>query len=47
MKQGASITSDTDFQIVAGGDNKWKIEEAGDYKIVVDLYEEKVFFTKK
>ena len=47
MKPGASITSDTDFQIVAGGDNKWKIEEAGDYKIVVDLYEEKVFFTKK
>lgn len=47
MKPKASISSDTDFQIVAGGDNKWKIEEAGDYKIVVDLYEEKVFFTKK
>ena len=47
MKKDPIINEDADFQVVAGGYNKWKITTAGDYKIVVDLYEEKVTFTKK
>lgn len=47
MKAEASITADTDFQIVAGADNKWKIETAGSYKILIDLSEKKIYFTKK
>lgn len=47
MKAGASIATDTDFQIVSGTDNKWKIETAGSYKILIDLSEKKIYFTKK
>lgn len=47
MKENASIVTDQDFQVLAGVDHKWRISESGDYKIIIDLYEEKIYFTKK
>lgn len=46
-KPNANIATDKDFQIVSGLDNKWIIEQAGVYKILIDLQEEKINFTKQ
>lgn len=46
MRPDADINTDTSFQEVSGVDNKWKITEAGNYRVIIDISTKTISFTK-